>query len=183
MSPADEPAAAPPPRLAAFNIPAWLAANRHLLKPPVGNRLLYSGEFKVMVVAGPNARTDYHVECGEEWFYQLEGEMTLRVVHAGTFYDIRLAAGDTFCLPPGVPHSPQRAAGSIGIVIERERRPGEVDALLWYCQNEACREVLYREDFVCRDLGRDLAPIIEAYYADEGKRTCVKCRFKESPPT
>lgn len=172
-----------PRRLAAFNIPAWLAKNRHLLVPPVGNRLLYSGEFKVMVVAGPNARTDYHVEAGEEWFYQLEGQMTLRVVEGGAFYDVSLAAGDTFCLPPGVPHSPQRAPGSIGIVVERERRPGEVDALQWYCQREHCRTLLYREEFECRDLGKDLAPIIRRYYSNISKRTCSKCGFVETPPT
>lgn len=172
-----------PRRLAAFNIPAWLAENRHLLVPPVGNRLLYSGEFKVMVVAGPNARTDYHVEAGEEWFYQLEGAMTLRVVDGGAFYDVHLAAGDTFCLPAGVPHSPQRAPGSVGLVVERERRAGEVDALQWYCQREGCRELLYREEFECRDLGKDLAPIIARYYASVNKRTCGKCGFVETPPT
>jgi 3-hydroxyanthranilate 3,4-dioxygenase len=172
------------PRLAAFNVPAWLAENRHLLKPPVGNHLLYSGEFKVMIVAGPNARTDYHVESGEEWFYQLEGDMTLRVVDHGQFYDVPLGAGDTFCLPAGIPHSPQRAPGSVGLVVERERRDGEMDALQWYCQNDACRRLLHRKAFVCVDLGKDLAPIIDEYYSDAELRTCGTCGFVEAaPPT
>jgi 3-hydroxyanthranilate 3,4-dioxygenase len=169
-------------RLAAFNIGAWLAENRHLLKPPVGNKLLYSGEFKVMIVAGPNSRTDYHVESGEEWFYMLEGNMVLRVAPDGDFYDVPLGPGDTFCLPAGVPHSPQRAGGSIGIVVERERREGEMDALQWYCQNKTCRNILYRKEFFCVDLGKDLAPIISDYYTDGTKRACSECGFVEIPP-
>ncbi|CDF36937.1 unnamed protein product [Chondrus crispus] len=86
-------------RLQAFNIQKWLSANRHLLVPPVGNKLLFEGEFKVMLVAGPNARTDYHIEAGEEWFYQLEGDMVLKVVDDGALYDVPISAGETFCLP------------------------------------------------------------------------------------
>lgn len=180
---ATSPSPAPAPkRLAPFNIPRWLSENRHLLVPPVGNRLLYSGDFKVMLVAGPNARTDYHVEAGEEWFYQLEGSMTLRVVDGGAFYDVPLGAGDTFCLPPGIPHSPQRAAGSVGIVVERERRRGEVDVLMWFCSDESCREVLWRKEFCCTDLGKDLQPIIGDYFRDREKRTCGKCGLVDEMP-
>ncbi|PXF48279.1 3-hydroxyanthranilate 3,4-dioxygenase [Gracilariopsis chorda] len=170
-------------QLKAFNLQKWLGENRHLLKPPVGNKLIADGEFKVMVVAGPNARTDYHVEEGEEWFYQLEGEMVLRVVDKGQFYDIPISAGDVFCLPPKIPHSPQRKPQSIGLVVERERRPGEVDALQWYCQNESCRNLLYRKEFFCKSLVDDLPPIISDYYGDEDKRTCHKCGFIEGPPS
>jgi 3-hydroxyanthranilate 3,4-dioxygenase len=169
-------------RMSAFNVAAWLAANKEQLRPPVSNKLIYAGEFKVMVVAGPNVRTDYHVEAGEEWFYQLEGAMVLRVVDNGTFYDVHIGPGDTFCLPACVPHSPQRAPGSIGIVIERERRDGERDALLWYCQVETCRQLLFRKEFLCRDLGTDLLPIIHEYFADVRNRTCTKCGFVEMPP-
>lgn len=165
----------------AFNLEKWIAENRALLKPPVGNKLLYCNEFKVMVVGGPNSRTDYHVEAGEEWFYQLEGNMTLKVVDNGEFYDIPLSAGDTFCLPAGIPHSPQRAPNSIGIVVERERRPGEMDAMQWYCQNEECRKILYRAEFFCADLEKDLGPIIKDYFADVSKRTCTACGFVEAP--
>lgn len=169
-------------RLQSFNIQKWLSDNRHLLKPPVGNKLLFNGEFKVMIVAGPNARTDYHVEAGEEWFYQLEGDMVLKVVEDGEFYDVPLSAGETFCLPAGIPHSPQRMPESIGIVVERERREGEVDSLQWYCRNEECREVLFRKEFFCKDLAEDLQPIIKEYYDDINKRTCGKCGFVETPP-
>ena len=166
-------------RLQAFNIHKWLQENRHLLKPPVGNKLLFEGEFKVMIVAGPNQRTDYHVENGEEWFYQLEGDMILRVVDKDEFYDIPISEGETFCLPARIPHSPQRMPGSIGIVIERERRYGEKDYMQWYCQNENCRNLLYKYEFFCSDLVKDLPPIIADYRADEKKRTCTQCGFIE----
>ena len=32
-----------------------------------------------MVVAGPNARKDYHFNETEEWFYQLEGNINVRI--------------------------------------------------------------------------------------------------------
>lgn len=135
-----------------------------------------------MIAAGPNARTDYHVEAGEEWFYQLEGEMVLKVVDDGEFYDIPIRQGDTFCLPAGIPHSPQRMPGSIGIVVERARRKGEVDAMVWYCHREECRNVLHRKEFFCNDLVADLPPIIAEYYGDAELRTCGKCGFVEAPP-
>lgn len=170
------------PRLQAFNLAKWLSENRHLMKPPVGNKLLFDGEFKVMVVAGPNSRTDYHVESGEEWFFQLEGSMVLKVVDGDSFYDIPIAEGETFCLPPQIPHSPQRLPNSIGIVVERRRQQGELDALQWYCQVEECRKLLYRKEFQCNDLVKDLPPIIADYYGDGDKRTCTKCGFIEEPP-
>lgn len=171
------------PRFQSFNLEKWLSENRHLMKPPVGNKLLFDGEFKVMVVAGPNARTDYHVDPAEEWFYQLEGRMILKVVHDGEFYDIPIAAGETFCLPANIPHSPQREPNSIGIVVERQRRPEEMDALQWFCQNNQCRNLLFRQEFFCSDLVKDLPPIIAGYYSDKAKRTCTKCGFVELPPT
>lgn len=132
-----------------------------------------------MIVAGPNSRSDYHVEAGEEWFYQLEGRLTLKVVDGGEFYDVIVDKGDTFCLPAGIPHSPQRAPGSLGVVVERERREGEIDALVWYCQKDNCRALLHRAEFVCKDLGKDLVPVIDEYFADETKRTCSTCGWVE----
>lgn len=169
-------------RLAPFNLQKWIASNRHLLKPPVGNKLVYAGEFKVMVVGGPNARTDYHIEAGEEWFYQLEGVLTLKLIDAGQHYEVKLGPGDTLCVPSGVAHSPQRAPGSVGIVVERERRPGEQDQLVWFCPNPECRNELNRATFVCRDLELDLKPIITNFYADLRKRTCSICGTVEQVP-
>lgn len=51
-----------------INLNKWIDENRHLLKPPVGNKVVYelSEDFIVMVVGGPNSRKDYHFEEGEE---------------------------------------------------------------------------------------------------------------------
>src|SRR5690606_220140 len=127
------------PLPAPLNLQAWIEQNRHLLKPPVGNKCIHDGDFIVMVVGGPNARTDFHLDEGPEWFYQLEGEMVLRVqerVEGGpdSLREIPIRAGEVFLLPAGVPHSPQRMAGGVGLVIERKRLAHERDGLLWYCE-------------------------------------------------
>jgi len=53
-----------------FNIKQWIAENRDLLKPPVGNKSLYTeaGDYIVMAVGGPNARKDYHFNVTEELY-------------------------------------------------------------------------------------------------------------------
>ena len=99
--------------------------NRDLLKPPVGNKLLFQDSaFIVMAVGGPNSRKDFHHDPSEEFFFQVEGDMVLRTVQDGRLTDIPIRQGEVFLLPPEVPHSPQRPAGSVGIVVERRRDPG-----------------------------------------------------------
>jgi 3-hydroxyanthranilate 3,4-dioxygenase len=157
-----------------FNLKAWIDEHRHLLKPPVGNKMVWQdSELLVMVVGGPNRRKDFHVEEGEEFFYQVEGDITVRVMEDGEPRDIPIREGEIFLLPPRVPHSPQRPEGTVGMVIERVRRPGELDHLRWYC--EGCGDVLHDAAFELQDLGSQLKPIIEEFYADESLRTCKAC--------
>ncbi len=161
-------------RLQTINFQRWIEEHRHLLKPPVGNAQVYQdAEFIIMVVGGPNARKDYHIDPGEEFFYQLEGEMVLKIVEDGEHRDIPIRAGEIFLLPAHVPHSPQRAAGGVGLVVERRRREGEQDGLRWYC--EACHEVLYEEFFHLTDITQELAPVMRRFMADEALRTCKAC--------
>ena len=117
---------------AAFNLQRWIDEHRHLLKPPVGNKCIVDGDFIVMVVGGPNQRTDYHQEEGPEFFLQIEGEMVLRIQEDGRARDVPIRAGEVFYLPPRVPHSPQRYADSIGLVIELKRNPDELDGFMWF---------------------------------------------------
>src|SRR3546814_318249 len=124
-----------------INLQAWIEEHRDLLKPPVGNKVVHDGDFIVMVVGGPNQRTDYHWDEGPEWFHQLEGEMVLRVQEDGAVRDIPIRAGESFLLPPRVPHSPQRMPGSIGMVIERKRLAHEDDGLMWFCGRSEERRV------------------------------------------
>lgn len=168
-----------------LDLKAWIEEHRDLLKPPVGNKCIYDGDFIVMVVGGPNRRTDYHWDEGPEWFYQLEGEMTLRVQEhpaggRGKVRDIPIRAGEIFLLPPRIPHSPQRAPDSIGLVIERKRLPHEEDGLLWFC--ESCNEKIYEEYFHLEDIETDFPPVFERFYSSREHRTCKACGYLNPAP-
>lgn len=161
---------------APFNFNKWLEENRDKLKPPVGNKNLYpEGEdYIVMVVAGPNARKDYHYNETEEWFFQLEGEITVRIQDEGQARDIHLGPGDMFLCPAKVPHSPMRKEGSIGLVVERVRKGTDfTDGLLWFCDN--CNHKLHETYFPLLDIEKDFLPRFKEYYASEEKRTCDNC--------
>jgi 3-hydroxyanthranilate 3,4-dioxygenase len=156
-----------------LNLQAWIEEHRHLLKPPVGNKCIQQGDFIIMIVGGPNARSDYHYDEGPEWFYQLEGEMVLKVQEDGKARDIPIRAGEIFLLPPKVPHSPQRMPDSIGLVIERKRLPHEQDGLLWFC--EKCNHKLYEAYFPLKNIETDFAPVFERFYRSIEHRTCSVC--------
>jgi 3-hydroxyanthranilate 3,4-dioxygenase len=161
-------------QLSPLNLSQWIEQHRDLLKPPVGNKMVWQdSELLVMVVGGPNQRKDYHIDPGEEFFYQIEGDMVLKVIEDGQPRDIPIRQGEVFLLPALVPHSPQRSANTVGMVIERKRKLGELDHLRWYC--ESCGQVLKDSSFQLEDLGKQLKPIIEAFYADEAARTCGRC--------
>jgi len=157
-----------------FNLSRWIEQNRDLLKPPVGNKLLFQdSEFIVMAVGGPNSRKDYHHDPSEEFFHQLEGDMVLKTVQDGRLTDISIRAGDVFLLPPEVPHSPQRPSGSVGIVVERRRRPDELDGFSWYC--ESCGHCLYLERVAVRNIETQLPAIFSRFYDSAAHRTCSVC--------
>ena len=165
----------------AFNLQAWIDEHRHLLKPPVGNKVVHDGDYIVMIVGGPNTRTDYHFEDGPEFFYQLEGQMVLRIQEDGSPRDIPIKAGETFYLPPRIPHSPQRMPGSVGLVIERKRLDHEDDALMWFCVS--CNHKLYEEQFHLVDIEQDFFRVFERFYRDEALRTCRECGALNPRPT
>jgi 3-hydroxyanthranilate 3,4-dioxygenase len=157
-----------------FNLNKWIAENRHLLKPPVGNKNLYvdSGDYIVMIVAGPNNRKDYHYNETEELFYQLEGDITVYIQEEGKKKTMKLSAGDMYLHPAKVPHSPSRTEGSIGLVIERKRTEGK-DGLLWFCDH--CNHKLHEVYFGLNDIENDFLAHFRDFYGDETKRTCNKC--------
>ena len=158
-----------------FNIKHWINKNRHLLKPPVGNQQVYLGneDFIVMVVGGPNSRKDYHVNDGEEFFYQLEGNIVLKIIENGKNVDIAINEGDIFLLPPRTPHSPQRKANTVGLVIERHRNQGEQDGFQWYC--ESCNNKLHEEFITLTDIVSQLPVVMDKFYSNIELRTCKKC--------
>lgn len=160
--------------LRAFNFRHWIDENRHLLKPPVGNKQVFrDSEFIIMVVGGPNSRKDFHVDPGEEFFYQLEGDILLKTVQDRKMVDVPIREGEILLLPPNVPHSPRRPANTVGLVIERQRRPDERDGFQWYC--EKCDHLLYEEFEHISDIVTQLPPIFERFFNSTGHRTCRNC--------
>lgn len=159
--------------LAPINLDKWLEENSHLLKPPVGNYCIQRGGFTIMIVGGPNQRTDYHVNSTPEWFFQYKGPMTLKVVDDGEFKDIHIREKEIFLLPPNVPHSPHRYADTVGIVVEQDRPAGHLDKIRWYCSN--CSTIVYEDAFQMTDLGTQVKEAIEKFAADQDARTCSEC--------
>ena len=159
-----------------FNLTLWIEQNRHLLKPPVGNKNLYvdSGDYIVMIVAGPNARKDYHFNQTEELFYQLEGSISVFVQVESEKIEMQLDPGDMYLHPANIPHSPVRSAGSIGLVIERKRAGKNfTDGLLWYCDN--CNHKLHEVYFELNNIETDFLPHFKHFFNSETLRCCEKC--------
>jgi 3-hydroxyanthranilate 3,4-dioxygenase len=165
----------------AFNFKKWIDENRHLLKPPVSNKQVYLGndDFIVMVVGGPNSRKDYHYNETEEFYYQLEGDVVVKIVEDGKFVDINIKEGDIFLLPPNTPHSPRRGPNTIGLVME-VYRPNTEDGFQWYC--EQCGNLLHEEKLNVKDIVKDLPMVMNKFYSNEDLRTCKKCDHVMEPP-
>jgi 3-hydroxyanthranilate 3,4-dioxygenase len=160
--------------LQAFDLRRWIDANRAQLKPPVGNKRVFTdGDFIIMVVGGPNARKDYHVDPGQEFFYQLEGKMVLKTIQDGRQVDVPISAGEVLLIPPNMPHSPQRPANTVGLVIERKRHAGERDGFQWYC--ERCGTRLYEEFFELTDIEKQFPPVFDRFFSNRSARTCAQC--------
>ena len=159
-----------------FNLQKWIDDNRDLLKPPVGNKNLYvdAGDYIVMIVGGPNARKDYHYNESEELFYQLEGDINVRIQEDGKAVDVPIKAGEMFLLPAKVPHSPGRSEGSVGLVIERVRIGTDMkDGLMWFC--DKCNNKLHETYFPLTNIEKDFLPRFREFYGSEEMRTCNNC--------
>ena len=160
--------------LAPFDLQRWIEQHRAELRPPVCNQEVFEqGDFIIMVVGGPNSRKDYHDDPGDEFFYQLEGDMLLRTMQDGRRVDIPIRQGEVLLLPAHVPHSPQRFADTVGLVVERRRLPGESDGFLWYC--ERCDQRLYAEYVPVTDIVAQLPHVFERFWRNPDHTTCRNC--------
>ncbi|EGP88135.1 unnamed protein product [Zymoseptoria tritici ST99CH_3D1] len=167
-----------PPLGFPLNLPKWLSENSHLLQPPINNYCVYSHPLTIMIVGGPNARTDYHINTTPEFFFQYKGTMLLKTMQTidgkETPVDVYIKEGEMFLLPGNVPHNPVRFKDTVGIVIEQPRPEGSVDKLRWYCRG--CGGVVYEDGFHCTDLGTQIKGAVNGFGAmEEGERTCGKC--------
>jgi 3-hydroxyanthranilate 3,4-dioxygenase len=162
--------------LRAFNLQGWIDQNRDKLKPPVGNAQVWEdGEFMVTIVGGPNQRRDYHDDPTEEFFYQLEGDIVLRLIEepGKPPIEVSVRQGEVFLLPKHIRHSPQRGPNTIGMVVEMPRPEGQLDAFEWYCPS--CHSLLHRAEVRLKSIVKDLPPLFEKFYASEEFRKCKKC--------
>ena len=164
-----------------MNFKNWIEENRHLLKPPVGTKVVYEdGDFMIMVVGGPNSRKDYHVDPVEEFFYQLEGDMLLNIMENGKRVDVPIKEGEIFLLPKNVPHSPQRFENTVGLVVEYQREEGALDAFQWYC--DECDEMLHEVTLDLENIVTQLPPLFDAYWKNMDARTCESCGALQEKP-
>jgi len=157
--------------LKVINVKKWIDTNQNCFVPPVCNKLMHNEQLVIMFVGGPNQREDYHIEEGEELFYQIKGQMCVKILENGEHRDVIINEGEFFLLPARIPHSPQRTAGSIGLVIERRRISTETDGVRWFVPNSV--SPLYEKWFHCKDLGVELIPLIKNFFASEEYRTKV----------
>lgn len=165
-----------------IDLQKWIDENRHLLKPPVGNKQIWMDvdDFIVMVVGGPNARKDYHYNETEELYYQVEGDVEVGIQEDGKAVTVPIKEGQMFLLPGKVPHQPRRGANTVGLVIEKKRDVGEKDGLQWYCEN--CNNKLYEEYFQLENIMTQFQGIFERFYSSKENRTCDKCGTVMEPP-
>jgi 3-hydroxyanthranilate 3,4-dioxygenase len=135
-----------------------------------------------MVVAGPNARKDYHVNGTEEFFYQIEGDITLGIIHpdTGKPHDIVIREGEIYLLPANVPHCPKRPRGTVGLVVEQKRPPGAKDRLQWY--SDDTHELVYEAEFALDNIETDLKRIMHEFWSNEDLRRCKSTGSIVAPP-
>ena len=159
------------PQLKGFNLRQWIDENRNNWGQ---RRVLWEdSDFIAFVTRGPNRRKDFHINPGDEIFYQLEGELNLHYVSNGKPEVAVLKARDLFLMPASVPHSPRRQEGSWTFVIERKRNPAETDRFIWVC--EKCQKHLYHTDVRFDDPSDAVAKATEAMRKDKSLATCKDC--------
>jgi 3-hydroxyanthranilate 3,4-dioxygenase len=158
-----------------LDLTQWIATNAAAFHPPVANKVVFPGsELIFMVVRGPNARNDFHINPGDEIFYQLEGTIAVDIRHDDGRIERRLvAAGEVMLVPAGVAHSPRRPHDTWGVVLERRRLPGEIDQIAWFC--ERCGNELRRAPFQLADIETELAAIIAEFNAQTSAHRCSRC--------
>ena len=161
----------------------WIEDNRESFEPPVGNRVIWEdSQFTAMIIRGPNARRDFHVDPSDEIFYMLKGDMVLEYMQDGRRHDQVIREGEIMLMPALTPHAPHRPAGTWGLVVEIKRKPHETESLLWFC--ERCDAPLHEATMHVADIERELKAAIESFDASVERRTCQRCGYvqPEKPP-
>ena len=155
----------------------WIEENRDAFEPPVGNKVVWEdSQYTAMVVRGPNARRDFHIDPSDEIFFQLKGDIVVEHLDGERRRQSSIVReGEIFLLPALVPHSPHRPADSWGLVIEIKRRPEQTESLLWLC--ERCDAPLHQVTMHVADIETELKAAIQQFDASQTLRTCGSCGF------
>jgi 3-hydroxyanthranilate 3,4-dioxygenase len=164
-----------------IDLMSWVDANRASFQPPVGNKYLYSGrDFFAMVIAGPNARNDFHKVDSEEFFIQLKGDIVVKTWEDGRIIEHCVREGETFFIPPNVPHAPCRPPDTLGLVVERRRPAGEIEHQIFYCEN--CGSLVHDQAFDCKDIVQHFRDAMESFWADDSRNACPDCGTRVLKP-
>lgn len=164
--------------LSTYHLKRWVEENKKLFSPPFKtNRLvMHHKDFLVMILNGPNVRLDFHVEPGDEFFYQIRGDIELHLKPAERRREVvKIREGEIFLCPGDVPHSPRRPEGSWGLVIERKRKAEENEEFVWFC--EKCDQKVLSRTVVQGDIGSQVTKIYGEFNANLKLRTCAKCGY------
>ncbi len=165
----------------ALDLGQWIETNRPLMKPPVANKYVYSGQdFFVMIICGPNSRNDFHQTDSEEFFFQMKGDIVVKIRDKAGVRDIPIREGECFFIPPNVPHSPRRGPNTVGMVIERRRPPNEKEHIIYFCPN--CGELVHDKAFACQDIVKHFTQAMEEFWANAELSTCRKCGTRITKP-
>jgi 3-hydroxyanthranilate 3,4-dioxygenase len=161
-----------------YHLKRWVEENKDYFNPPLRtNRLIVSHkDFLVMILRGPNTRLDFHIEPGDEFFYQVEGDMELHLKPEGERRQIvKIGEGEIFVSPGGVPHSPRRFENTWGLVIERKRRPEEKEEFAWFC--EKCDELMLSRAMNQNNIPAQVSAVYEEFNRNEQLRKCRACGY------
>ena len=161
-----------------FNLMQWIADHDHEFQEPVMNKQFYkeADDVIVFVSKGPNTRNDYHVNETEELFYQLKGDIAVRIrpLDGSDPHDVVIREGEMWLLPRLVPHRPQRPKGTLGLIVEFPRPEGTVDKLRWYCN--ADQHLVHEAEFRLKHIDQDLHRVMDEFWnGPESIRTCDEC--------
>jgi len=132
-------------------------------------------ESLVFVARGRAYRSEFHINPSDEVMFQIKGEMRLHYrTPEGKEEVAVIPEGSAIHTPAGIPHSPRFPPDAYAMILERARRPGEIDIFQWYCPQ--CDHKLHEEQFGVGNYGED--PVGKAYrnfYYTEAHRTCKAC--------
>ena len=170
--------------LSTFHLKKWVRDNAQLFNPPfrTNQLLVHHKDFLVMILRGPNTRLDFHIQPGDEFFYQVQGDMELVVKPEGERrQNVTIKEGEIFLLPGGTPHSPRRFENTCGLVIERKRRQEEKEEFAWFC--EKCDELVLSRVVNQGKIPSQVSAVYSEFNADPKLRTCKSCGyvFAETP--